>query len=246
MPFSVVVTGGNRGIGLELVRQLAASHAADHVFATCRNTNDCQDLKDLQKKHSNVHILQLEVCDEASYGRLVKEVEDVVKDSGLNLLINNAGILKWNKLTDVKKDHLVEHFNTNCVAPLQISRAFLPLLRAAGAKSTDSKMSWRRAAIVNITSKMGSLEDNTSGAGYSYRASKAALNMVTRSLGTDLRPEHILAVALEPGWVKTDMGTQRANTSVEQCVGDILSTLPKLSDEQTATYVSRTGKPVPW
>jgi len=247
MPFSVLVTGANRGIGLELTRQLAASHSADHVFATSRNTNDCQDLKDLQKKHKHVHILQLEVCDESSYPRLVREVQDVVKGAGLNLLINNAGIARKTPLAEVTSDEMVQLFNTNSVAPLMLSKAFLPLLRAAaGSAAVQDKMSWRRAAIVNISTKLASMEDNSSGGFYSYRASKAALNMVTRSLGIDLRPEHILAVTLEPGWVRTDMGSQRANTSPEECAADILSTLPKLGAEHSATFIGRKGDSVPW
>ncbi|XP_037068327.1 C-factor-like [Pollicipes pollicipes] len=250
MPFSVLVTGANRGIGLELTRLLVSGpKPADTVFATCRNTSDCKDLQDIQKSHSNLHILQLDVCEEASYPRLVQEVSNVVKDGGLNLLINNAGSAsRGRELSVVTSEDMVQLFRTNCVAPLMLTKAFLPLLRAAAADPAfaGDVMSDRRAAVLNINSRMGSIDDNKSGQRYAYRTSKVGLNSVTRSLGIDLRPDHILVVSMDPGWVRTRMGGANGKIAPEESASRILTAMAKMTNQHTSTYVDHFGEPILW
>ncbi|KAF0291959.1 C-factor [Amphibalanus amphitrite] len=252
MAFSVLVTGANRGIGLELTRRLVSQSGTDqakHVFATCRNTGDCKDLDDIKEKHDNLHILELDVTDEASYPRLVKQVEQVVKGDGLNLLINNAGFANNQPLHELTSEQMRHMYDVNCIAPIMLTKAFLPLLRAGSHANPDLSgeiMCWKRAAVVNINSRMGSIADNGMGKFYAYRASKAAQNAVTRSLGIDLRPERILVVSVDPGWVQTRMGGPNGKISPEESARRIVSTLSKLGPEHTSTYMDNLGEPLPW
>jgi len=249
MASSVFVTGTNRGIGLELIRQLACGpKPAKHVFATCRT--ESQELKEIQAKSSNLHLLKFDVCDESSYARVVAEVADVTQGAGLNLLIHNAGSNEGGKeLESLTSEAMLRLYRLNCVAPLMLTKALLPLLRtaaAAPALSGSDVMSARRACVLNISSRIASIEENKSGRKYAYRASKTALNCVTRSLGVDLRPEHILVVAMDPGWVRTDMGGPNGLISTQESAERILQAVETLDQQHTATYVDHFGNPLPW
>jgi len=219
------------------------------VFATCRNLGECKDLDELKQKYENLHILQLDVTDEASYPRLVKEVKDVVKGNGLNLLINNAGMLTSLPLHQLDSSDMRRNYDVNCVAPMMLSKAFLPLLREASHASPElsgSTMCWKRAAVINISSRLGSVTENGMGKMYAYRASKTAQNAVTRSLGIDLRPEHILAVSMDPGWVQTSMGGPNGKITAEESAKRIITTLSKLGPKDTSAYLDHFGEPIPW
>lgn len=243
---SVLITGANRGLGLEFVKQLiSSSKPPSHVFAACRNPDKANDLQEIAKSHGNVNILKLDVKDCKSYPAVVQQVGNVVGDAGLNLLINNAGIMFRDSLETVAKENMVETFEVNVVAPLLFTKEVLPLLRKA-AKSGGNTLSCSRAGVVNITSKMGSMDDNTSGSAYSYRTSKTALNMVTKSLSVDLKPEGILAFALHPGWVLTDMGGPQALITTEVSVEGMLGTISKATAEQAGLMLNYDGKRIPW
>ena len=143
---------------------------------------------------------------------------------GLDVLINNAGIYNKVSLTDGSPDLILDNVEVNAVAPFALTRAFLPLLRLSTKASTAGK-----PVIANITSKMGSIDDNTSGGHYAYRTSKVAMNMLTKSLSVDLEPEGIKAVAIHPGWVLTDMGGEKAPLSPESSTSNMINTILRVS-----------------
>merc|ERR1712012_892584 len=163
VPRSVLITGCNRGYGLELVKQfLAYKPAPTVVIATCRNPDAAADLIALRKNNSSLKVMPLDVTDFDAYGKFVKNVSSVVGDNGLNLLINNAGAMPSNRsLTETTTDDMMETYKTNCVAPLFLTKAVLPLLQAASgtagsafksilpAGSNPVHMGIGRAAVIN-------------------------------------------------------------------------------------------------
>ncbi|KDR15459.1 uncharacterized protein LOC110833571 isoform X2 [Zootermopsis nevadensis] len=245
---SVLITGSNRGIGLELVKKLT-----DHVsppkiiIAACRNPDSAQDLQEFSKTHKNVHIIQLDMTQSDTFDKTVQEVENIVGDEGLNVLINNAGILKETAtINDITAENLTLHYLTNTVGPIMLTKAFIPLLKKAAAKNSSLPLGVLRAAVINVTSVLGSISQNTSSGSHGYRESKAALNMATRSLSVELKGDGILATVIHPGWVKTDMGGQNANLTVEISASNIVKTLYSLTEKQNAGFVQYDGKELPW
>ncbi|XP_019475196.1 uncharacterized protein LOC104912979 isoform X1 [Meleagris gallopavo] len=252
---SALVTGANRGIGLGFVRHLLAlPNPPEWVFAGCRDPKGqrAQELQKLASKHPNLVIVPLEVTDPASIKAAAASVGERLKCSGLNLLINNAGILKANTLdTETLKD-MSEVYTTNTIAPLLLSQAFLPLLKKAAQGSLGSGMSCSKAAIINISSIGGSISSLT---GWdimeivSYRCSKAALNMLTRCQSMGYREHGILCVTFHPGWVQTDMGSAAGlppPLTVDASVGGMLKVLSKLSEKDSGTFLDWEGNVVAW
>ncbi|GFU55320.1 c-factor [Nephila pilipes] len=244
---SVLITGANRGIGLEFVKQfLDQPSPPNFIFATCRNPSKAEDLQKIAKSNPNVKILQLDVRETESFPEIKKQVEQEVGGTGLNLLINNAGILHKHSLEDVTMNAMMENFEVNTVSPLLLTKSLLPLLKTAASKVDGDKLSCARAAVVNITSKMGSIDDNTSGGYYPYRASKVALNMVTKSLSCDLKPFGILAFVLHPGWVQTDMGGKAGLINTTTSVDGMLNTIQQASEKHCGLMFNYDGKVIPW
>ena len=254
MTKSVLITGGNRGIGLEFTRQfLIGDHLKfDKVIATCRNISDAKELKELKDNYpSQLHIIKFDVIKWESYDNLVKEVEDIIGvENGLTLLINNAGILpEKEELRDIDPECMIEAFKVNCVAPIFLSKCLLPLLKTASKISNFNGMNIKRAGIVNISSDWGSIkerETSESGSLYPYRCSKTALNMAMKNLSIDLKKDKIFATSLHPGWVKTDMGGSNGELTPEQSVKMMIDTLSNMSDEDQGAFVNFNGISLPW
>ncbi|WAR07668.1 CSGA-like protein [Mya arenaria] len=202
-PKSVLVTGANRGIGLEFVRQfLALKTPPKFIFACCRAPDNAADLKSIAEKSPSVHVVKLDGA--RGY------VESIVGADGLNLLINNAAV-------GVRKS---------------LQEALLPLLKQAASLSPDAPMSCSRAAIINISTGVASISENSSGGSYAYRPSKAALNMITTNLALELKEDGILATAVHPGWVKTEMGGPNALIDTGESITKMMSVLAKLQGEE--------------
>ncbi|XP_048371155.1 C-factor-like [Sphaerodactylus townsendi] len=249
---SVLVTGSNRGIGLEMVKQLVEmTDPPEHIFATCRDPTGPKGkvLRDLADKHSRIHVIQLEVEDQSSVKASVALVESHLNGKGLNLLINNAGVNSYASLETVQPEEMLSAFNTNVVGPILVVKEFLPLLKKAAKATSTEEMSCRKAAIINISSKLASI-----GRGFEvmlnpmlpYRASKVALNMVTVSMALELKGDGILCTIIHPGWVKTDMGTEKAPLSVEHSAQGILQVLANLSSSETGAFLDWEGRRLPW
>ncbi|XP_049786928.1 C-factor [Schistocerca cancellata] len=244
---SILITGCNRGLGLGLVNKLVQRNSLKNLIATCRNPQTAKDLNEIASCHKNVHILKFDVKDFNSYGEFSKSVADIVGEEGLNVLINNAGVSsKFTRVNLVKYEQMMENFTVNTVAPLMLTKALLPLLKQAAQKNSAETFGVKKAAVINMSSVLGSIADNKQGGFYPYRSSKAALNAITRSLCFDLAADNILVVSMHPGWVKTDMGGTNAPLTVEQSVGNIVETLLKLDKSHNGCFIQYDGKQLPW
>ncbi|KAM6296372.1 C-signal-like [Aegotheles albertisi] len=246
---SVLITGCSRGIGLGLVRGLAAANPSpDFVFATCRYPEKAQELQQLSKQYSNIKLLQLDVVCENSIKKVVKEVEEIVGDKGLNCLINNAGINVLASLEEVTAETMLTIYETNTVAQLMVTKAFLPLLRKAAQLSTG--MGCHRAAIINMSSLAASMQlvqaNEMFLKVYPYRIAKTALNMITRCLAADLKSDGILCISLHPGWLQTDMGGNMAPMQVQEAIPGILSVLERLGEKENGSFLDWQGETLPW
>lgn len=246
---SILITGSNRGLGLGLVKHLArGTRPPENIFAICRNADKATELRALADKSRNIHIIELDLSNTKNYNTAVETVKQKVGDSGLNVLFNNAGVAsKFTRLGLVKEEQLVEAYLVNTIAPIMLTKAFLPLLKAASRNAADkSRMSVNRAAIINMTSILGSIGDNNTGGYYPYRCSKAALNAATKSMSIDLKDDGILVTCLHPGWVRTEMGGKDAPMDVDTSISSILHTLNTLSEKHTGCFVQHDGKILPW
>uniref|UniRef100_A0A671MH16 Si:dkey-12e7.4 n=1 Tax=Sinocyclocheilus anshuiensis TaxID=1608454 RepID=A0A671MH16_9TELE len=154
-------------------------------------------------------------------------VEQLVQEEGLNCLINNAGINVVANLETVTADKMLENFHTNSVTPLMITKAMIPLLKRAAAKGTGKGMGIHRAAVINMTSLLGSIELSLA----VYVGSDSALNMITRCLAVDLEADGILCMALHPGWVRTDTGGPEAPLSPDESICSVLSVIGGLTEK---------------
>ncbi|XP_060064746.1 C-signal-like [Ylistrum balloti] len=248
-PQTVLITGCNRGLGLEFVRQLATlASSPSCIIATCRKPDNAVALRKISNKYPFVHILQLEVTDRENIKKLKEQVRDILQGRGLNLLINNAGVGPGGDLYDVTEEIMMNTFKINVVAPLLITQAFLPFLKTAAKTTEGIGLSWRKAAVVNISSRLASIETNDEFlvGRYSYKTSKAALNMVSKNLGVDLREDCILALSLSPGSVRTDMGVPSAPLLPHQSVEMMLQVMAGLNEDDSGAFLNFTGELIPW
>lgn len=229
----VLITGANRGIGLELARQYL--QRGDLVLATARDLAAAADLHALAAEHpGRCHLFRLEVTDEENVAAVAAEAATRV--DGLDVLINNAGVFPRNERPEtLDAQVLLQTLHTNAVAPLIIARELLPLLRRG-----------QRPRILNITSQLGSLTRRASGRCYSYCSSKAALNMLTRSLAFDLKDDGIIAVVVHPGWVQTDMGGAHAPVTPGESARGIIALADGLTLEQTSKFLTWDGREHAW
>ncbi|XP_028842229.1 uncharacterized protein LOC114794083 [Denticeps clupeoides] len=248
---SLLVTGASRGLGLQMVKDLVACDSGarpDTIVATARNPAAATELQKVADASPGVRVVALDVLSQESIEQAVEEVAAILGSDGLNCLINNAGIHMGLNLETVTADAMKKTFETNTVGPLLVTKAFLPQLRAAAAQG--SGMGVHRAAVVNISSSLGSIqltsEQLAEFKAYAYKTSKAALNMVTRCMAVDLESEGILCVALHPGWVRTDMGGQRAPMSVEESMTSVLSVISSLTQKDHGSFMDYLGKTVAW
>ncbi|XP_032556756.1 C-factor-like [Chiroxiphia lanceolata] len=253
---SVLVTGANRGIGLGFVQHfLKMPNPPQWVFATCRDPKGqrAQELQNLASKHPNLVIIPLEVSDPASIKAAAARVEELLGGSGLNILINNAGTAKPSSLDKETLETMTQTYITNTAGPLLLGQAFLPLLKKAAQGSPGSGLSCSKAAIVNMSSYAGSIEDVyvwEFGQVVSYRCSKAALNMLTKCQSLAYKEHGVLCVALHPGWVQTEMGGNSESfkppLTVDASVQGMLKVLSSLSEKETGTFLDWEGKILPW
>lgn len=225
MPSTYLITGANRGIGLEFARQLTAR--GDTVIATRRDASRAGEIERVASR-----VIDLDVSDPASIAALPA----ALGDAPIDVLINNAGVSAEAKtLEDCTAAELQSVFMVNSTAPMLVGRAALPSLRAG-----------RRKHIVNITSQLGSIANNTGGSSYAYRASKAALNMLTRSMANELVPEGFVCVAVHPGWVRTDMGGAAAPLMPAKAVAAMIRLFDRLDAADNGKFLSFDGTPLPW
>lgn len=227
--YQVLITGSNRGIGLEFVKQYAAD--GWRVLACCRDPQQAAELKILAAANTRIKILPLDVADFAQIEALAKQL----KHEKIDLLINNAGIFPDPSAGMTHTDNWLAAFKVNSMAPLKMAEAFSPHLAASQLKK-----------IATLTSKMGSIDDNSSGGSYIYRSSKAAGNMVMKSLSIDLQPKGIAVVTLHPGWVKTAMGGANAAVDTNASVAGMRQVIADLSLSNSGQFMAYDGKVINW
>jgi NAD(P)-dependent dehydrogenase (short-subunit alcohol dehydrogenase family) len=219
---TVLITGANRGIGLEFCRQLQAR--GDQVVALCRTPSPELEALGVRIEAG------VDVTSEASIEQLVERLDGLPID----ILINNAGLLERTTLSDLNVASIRRQFEVNAIAPLCLTAALLPQL-AAGAR------------VILITSRMGSIGDNSSGNSYGYRMSKVALCMAGKSLSIDLRPQGIAVAILHPGMVSTAMtGFSRSGISPETAVRGLLARIDGLTLDNSGTFWHANGEVLPW
>ena len=217
---AVLITGGNRGIGFELCRQYHAR--GDEVIAVCRTASP--QLIDL-----GVRVIDnIDVADGDDVTKLAGELAEVE----LDILINNAGILRSDTLDSVDFENMLEQYRVNTLGPLRVTRALRKSLRE-GSK------------VGIVTSRVGSIEDNSSGNNYGYRASKAAANMVGMNLRHDLGSSGVAVALLHPGLVATDM-TGGHGVAAEEAARGLIARMDDLTLDNTGGFWHAEGHPLPW
>ena len=229
---TVLVTGANRGLGLELARQYAADGWTVHACA--RDPEDASELQALAEGSGGaIRLHRLDLADLARTDALAKELAGET----LDLLLSNAGAYgreAWS-LGALDYDVWQRTLLVNAVAPVRLVEAFLPQLERA-----------KQPKVVAVTSKMGSLDDNTSGAAYAYRSSKAALNAAMKSLSIDTKPRGLAVCVIHPGWVRTRMGGASAPLEPAESVAGMRRVIAGLGAAQSGRFWNWDGAEIAW
>ena len=232
---TVLITGANRGLGLGHVKAFLAAPSAPKVIAAVRAPKEADELNALATDAgpSRLQILAYDAADRDAPAT----VRAAIGDSPIDILFNNAGVAGGLKqsLGDLDPDAFLDTVAINALAPILLTRALADNIAASG-----------RKLVANQSSRMGSIADNGSGGMYAYRASKAALNMATKSLANDLRPRGISVIALHPGWVRTRMGGSGAPLSPEDSVAAQQKILARADLQDSGSFFDITGEPLPW
>jgi len=228
---TILITGTNRGIGLEFTRQCLAR--GDRVIATCRNIEAADSLKQLGSNHDELEVRQLDVASLESMQEFVQQLAD----TPIDIFINNAGVYGPPnvKFGEVDAQIWASVLQVNSIAPMMLSQLLMPNLR----QGTDKKMLY-------LTSKMGSIGDNSGGGSYIYRSSKAALNSVVKSLAIDLAVEGFSIAVLHPGWVLTDMGGPNALIDTKTSVTGMLKIIDDLDSHSSGSFFNYDGSIIAW
>lgn len=225
---SVLITGASRGLGLELARQYAADQWT--VYAACRDPASARALASIAQSGA-VSILQMDVTNPAQIEQAARSVSGPI-----DILINNAGIMgKSQSFGHMDYGAWEAVLRVNTLAPLRVAEAF-----AAHLARSDGRL------LATITSGLASITDNTSGGWIAYRSSKAAVNMVMRSLAVALATRRITCVVVSPGWVQTDMGGPSATLTPAESVSALRRLFARLGPSDSGKFFSHEGKEVPW
>lgn len=226
-----VVTGTNRGIGLELVRQLLAQ--GHDVVATARDPRAVPALQELQRANGKLSLLPLDLSDEGS----IATFASVAGEQPVDVLINNAGIYgpRDASLGKLRTDDWAEVMLVDLIAPMMLTQALLPALRQGKGKR-----------IAFLSSMMASIADNSGGGAYLYRSAKAGLNQAVKSLAVDLAKEQFIVLPLHPGWVKTDMGGPNAMIDTHSSVTGLLQRIQTAGPGDSGKFFNYDGKTIAW
>jgi NAD(P)-dependent dehydrogenase (short-subunit alcohol dehydrogenase family) len=229
---SVLITGANRGLGLEFARQYLAD--GWQVYATCRDPNSASELSRLAGTSGNkLRILSLNVTDPASVKAAARELDG----QAIDLLLNNAGVggIRGQSIGNIDYEAWAKVLDANTIGPMRVSEAFV-----------DHVARSKRKLMVTLSSGMGSIADNTSGGSIAYRSSKAAVNMVMRSLAIDLAPRGITCVVVNPGWVRTKMGGSHATLTPTESVTRLRSLIETLGPAQSGKFFNYNAREYAW
>jgi len=230
---TILITGANRGLGLEFATQFAADNW--RIIACCRQPDHAESLHTLKNTYEDQLLVhKLDLSDFAAIDRLA----DTLHGETIDLIINNAGVYPpalQGEFGRINYDAWLETFRINTLAPLKMAEAFVTHLERS-----------RLKMFAIITSKMGSIADNGRGGSYPYRTSKVAVNMVAKSLAIDLAPRHITTILLHPGWVRTRMGGPGALISAQQSVAGMRAVLNRVTPHDSGKFFAYDGQLIPW
>jgi NAD(P)-dependent dehydrogenase (short-subunit alcohol dehydrogenase family) len=247
----VVVTGANRGIGLEFCKQILAKSDGNSVVASCRDPSAATDLTALQKEMgaSRLAIVALDVADEKSIAKWAESLASLepVKAHGgsISVVINNAGTTgtdgysKW-ELQDMTADEMMHVYRINTIGPMLVTQQLVK--RGLVGSSAEGPVS----LVGNVTSKVGSVDDNGSGKGYAYRASKAALNIVNKSMSIDLADRGVWCQLLHPGWVRTRMTEGRGLIDADESAAGLIKAMEGEYGPINGCWYDYKGDEIPW
>lgn len=228
---TILVTGTNRGLGLEFVTQYL--RRGEQVIATCRDVEAADELRELQMSHAALLLLELDVLKPDSMENFVRQLQGEPVD----VFISNAGVYgpRNADFGQVSAGSWIPVLQVNTLAPLLLTQLLVENLR----RGRDKK-------LVYITSKMGSIEDNRGGGSYVYRSSKAALNQIVKGLSVDLADDGFIATVLHPGWVLTDMGGPNAMIDPETSVKGMIGVIDSMHRGMNGKFYGYDGKEIPW
>jgi NAD(P)-dependent dehydrogenase (short-subunit alcohol dehydrogenase family) len=228
---TVLITGTNRGIGLEFVKQFLARE--DAVLATCRDMGSATELRQLKNDTSKLRIFELDV----SCHKSMEDLTLQLAGHAIDIFINNAGVYGPRDSTfgKVSVNEWAKVLQVNAKAPMILTQLLIDNLR----DGSDKK-------LIYITSKMGSIDDNKGGGSYVYRSSKAALNAVVKSISVDLRDSGFSVAVLHPGWVQTDMGGPNALIDVTTSVSKMIDVIDNLNFHNSGSFFNYDGGIIPW
>ncbi|XP_071945365.1 C-signal-like [Antedon mediterranea] len=249
---SVIITGANRGIGLEFVKQFVAlPKPPSHLISTCRSPEQATELQSIAKSNSNVHVLQLDILSDDSINAFTDKVKNILEGQGLNLLLNNAGVHleRFGDFDKVSRNGLEQSFSAHITGPVKICQDLLPSLKAAAAASPQPGMSVSKAAIIHFSSIMASIASVGPGgppSSYSYQVTKSAVNMLTKLMSVDLESSGILVACIHPGWVKTDMGGPNGQLTTDQSVKSLFELFSSFNKSSAGKLFSYNGEIIPW
>ncbi len=224
---SVFITGCNRGLGLEFTKQYLAD--GWRVFATCRAPEQASELNALK---GDLAVIGMAVDEDAS----IMAAASKLKNEAIDVLISNAGVMgERQDFGNLSSKSWEQALRVNIIAPLMVCQAFV-----------DHVARGEHKKIITVSSKMGSIEENTSGGQYSYRSSKAGVNAAMRSLAIDLAPQGILAAVLHPGWVRTDMGGPNGLIDPPESIAGMRSVIASLDKSMSGLLWNYDGTQIPW
>lgn len=223
----ILITGANRGLGLEFVRQYA--NEAETIYACCRSPENAHELNKLAQSHKNIKVIILDMANEHHITAIAQRLHN----QPIDLLINNAGIMRgWPGQPAINKNDWLETFVINTIAPMQVIEALEMCFSP-------------RSVIVNISSDLGSIGGNTRGGGIIYRSSKSALNSACKSLAID-KADKFTTIIMHPGWVKTDMGGTEADLTVQTSITNMRQVLANVTAKQNGQFLNYDGNTIPW
>jgi NAD(P)-dependent dehydrogenase (short-subunit alcohol dehydrogenase family) len=227
---TILITGANRGLGLELVKQYAAE--GWQVYACCRHPQTATELQALCSQQA-IEIIELDVNDLAS----IQQLKSILQTTPIDILFNSAGV--WGQpqqiFGQIDPISWSEVLHVNTIAPLLISQVLI-----------DNVANSNLKIIANMSSFLGSIAENQDGEIYAYRSSKAALNAVTKSLAIDLKKLGITVVSLHPGWVQTDMGGENAPLTAVESIRGLKQVLATINLQDSGSFITYDGAHLPW
>ena len=221
---NILITGANRGIGLELTKKLAKQN---QIFATTRTMSSDDELHSIE----NTNVYQLDLLDDKSMDELIHKLNEVPID----LIINNAGIFHDEQFNGLNHDLWLDEMKVNAISPISLTH-----------RLKNNLVNGKDKKVVFISSQMGSIDDNYSGNYYFYRSSKAALNASAKSISIDWKDDGISVLILHPGWVQTDMGGKTAKITVEESVSGMIDLINNHNLKDTGAFLNYSGRKMEW